>query len=255
MTTCPREGWLQEPPAKTALVRRAQRGAWLAAARQYYAHEVHAPFPIHVAEANAPAIAGGFPGGDGYIVQGIPEIVLVDRTGRVRQVVLAALVCLGRRASAQRPSLDSLPPGTSVAIRPLYGDDLMLRALLFDVSGLATERARQVIRDQPTWESFWSRARVSSARKVPPPVNFDRDMIIAASDAQSLAGPAIAILGAVARADSLYVLVRSGVGVLPGCRNNAYEHPMAIALLPKSNQSVVFVEMQRNERCGYRPPS
>jgi hypothetical protein len=158
-------------------------------------------------------------------------------------------------ASAQPPSMDSLPPGRSVAIRPLYGDDQILRVLLSDVSGFRMERVRQVIHDQPSWELFWSRARVSSARKVPPPVDFDRDMIIAASDSQSLFGPDISILDAVARADSLYVLVRSRTGVVPGCRENAYAHPMAIALVPKSDETVVFVNIDRKEWCGHPPPS
>lgn len=176
----------------------------------------------------------------------------------IRVGVCAAVLIIGaisaRVASAQ-PSPDSLPPGRPVPIRTLYGDDQILRVLLLDVSGFRTERVRQVIHDQPTWESFWRRARVSSDRKVPPAVDFGRDMVIAASDSQSLAGPDIAILGAVQHADSLYVLVRSRMGVLPGCRNNAYEHPMAIVLLPKNNQTVVFVEMDRTERCGYQPPS
>jgi hypothetical protein len=169
--------------------------------------------------------------------------------------VLIVVAISTKVASAQQPAPDSLPPGRPVAIRPLYGDDQILRVLLLDVSGFPTQRVRQVIHDQRSWESFWSRARVSSDRKVPPSVDFHRDMVIAASDSQSLAGPDIAILGAVVRPDSLYVLVRSRIGVLPGCRNNAYEHPMAIALLPESNQTVVFVEMKRVEWCGYRPPS
>jgi hypothetical protein len=158
-------------------------------------------------------------------------------------------------ASAQRPSFDSLPPGTSVAVRPLSGDDQMLRVLFLDVPGFATERVRQVIRDQPQWEAFWSRARVSSNRRVAPPVDFDRDIVIVAGNSRSLVGPDIAILGAVARADSLYVLVRSRIGVSPGCHNDAYEHPMAIALVPRSNGPVVFVETERNEWCGHPPPS
>lgn len=173
----------------------------------------------------------------------------------IRAIVFMGVVMSARPACAQRPSPDSLPSGRPVTVRTVSGDDQVLRVLLYDVGGFRTEQVRQVIRDQPSWESFWSHARVSSARRVPPSVDFGRDMVIAAADSQSLAGPAIAILGAVERADSLYVLVRSGIGILPGCRDNAYEHPMAMALLPKTNDTVVFVEMKRNERCGYRPPS
>src|SRR5579862_4329623 len=42
-------------------------------------------------------------------------------------ISLAALLASARPASAQRPSLDSLPPGSPVTIRPLYGDDQILR--------------------------------------------------------------------------------------------------------------------------------
>jgi thiol-disulfide isomerase/thioredoxin len=64
------------------------RAAWLTAAQHYFIDSVRAPFPVRVAEAEAPKVDGGEPGGHDYVVQPIPQMVLVDRTGRVRQVIL-----------------------------------------------------------------------------------------------------------------------------------------------------------------------
>jgi hypothetical protein len=174
-----------------------------------------------------------------------------------RAIALMTVVVTGRLASAQIPAPDSLPSGAPVAIRKA-SEDQWLRIFLLNVGRLANDRVRQVIRDQPTWESFWNKVTGGGSpfgHRFPPPVDFDSNMVIVAGNPQSQDGPDIAIFGAVARTDSLYVLVRSRIGVSPGCYANAYEHPMAIAVVPKSNETVVFVEMERRESCGHPPRS
>lgn len=173
-------------------------------------------------------------------------------------IALMGVVVSSNPAAAQHPNLDSLPPGTAMPIHRV-SEDQWFRGFLFDLPGFGRDSVRQIIRDRRTWESFWSTATVRGTQiapehRSPPTVDFHRDMVIVAGNSRSHSGADIAILGAVARADSLYVLVRSRTGVGPACHEESYSHPMALALVHKSNEPVIFVEMVRNEWCGHPPP-
>jgi hypothetical protein len=173
--------------------------------------------------------------------------------------VVATMILLAQTEPmySQVPARDSLPSGRSVAVR-LLSHDSTLSFVLRDMPGLRSEGVRRVIRDQSAWDTFWSSATVQGTRVKPefksaPPVDFARDMVIVAGNGLRPSGSDIAILGAVARGDSLYVLVRSRSGVLPGCINDELLNPLVIDLVPKTQATVVFVETVRNEWCGHSP--
>jgi thiol-disulfide isomerase/thioredoxin len=78
------------------------KAAWIAAARRYFIAESHIPFPIHIDlpdstkvlpadSAAVDAMTGyprnPFPTTRHYVVQAIPQLVLIDRTGTVRQII------------------------------------------------------------------------------------------------------------------------------------------------------------------------
>lgn len=92
------------------------RGEWLAAARAYYADEARVPFPVHVAAPDSP-VADGAPDGEGYGVEGLPQIVLIDRGGRVRQILLDWNAQTATRLGPAIEALLSEPPPSGCARR------------------------------------------------------------------------------------------------------------------------------------------
>jgi hypothetical protein len=149
----------------------------------------------------------------------------------------------------QAPRIDSLPAGISVPIRPLSDDTVMLLQL---ADARDQNRLRRVLRDRSTLESWWA---VSVRRGRPPSVDFASDMALVAGNGLMRDGSNIAIVRAVARGDSLYVLVRTLIGIMPGCLDDGGTSPVAVGLVPKRDGPVVFVDMTRDEGCAKGLPN
>jgi thiol-disulfide isomerase/thioredoxin len=83
--------------------KKLSRPAWMAAAERYFVGEAHIPFPIHVdtpdsvhgapidsataANSMLSYVQDAYPTTRRYVVQGIPQLVLIDRSGIIRQIV------------------------------------------------------------------------------------------------------------------------------------------------------------------------
>lgn len=114
-----------------------------------------------------------------------------------------------------------------------------------------TEPARIVVRDEARWRALWP-SIAGSARPAPEPpaVDFSRDMVVIATlGARGSSGYGVVVESATTTGDGLFVQVRTtepghGCVVLA-----VITHPADVALLPRSDGTVHFVEDKVVHEC------
>jgi len=117
--------------------------------------------------------------------------------------------------------------------------------------GVFTTELQQVIRDQSSWQSLWSRLTANAS---PPPsipaVDFTQEMlVVAAMGTKGHGGYKIAVTAATEQAGAVSVEVTE-TSPGPHCMNAMIvTSPVAIAKLPKRDGNVTFTVVKKTVDC------
>ena len=169
----------------------------------------------------------------------------MTRNARCAIIGLSLLVRVVAPAPRPQP-LNATIVTDSLPLEPLSTDSRVIERLK-DVNG-ARHWMRTVIRDSAAWSAF-AQTIGDRSHAILPRIDFEHQMLIAASNGWRNSGEFISIERVDVRKDTLVVHVLTRVHVLPECRDASMYAPMAIVRVPHDRRPAVFVERKRDEGC------
>lgn len=168
-------------------------------------------------------------------------LALLCVSGRTDSSVIRAIPAEGSHSFAQAVA-DQPDPGIPLPITRLNSKQCP--------TCRSKKKLRLVIRDQNEWRAVWEAINQSAFRKPPlPEIDFSREMVVVvASGERPSSGYSILVDSAYERNDQLEINVVSR-SPLHCAVLTVMTDPLDIALLPKSERSVVFKETEVVHEC------
>lgn len=163
-------------------------------------------------------------------------------------LALAAAACATDSERSEGPPGETRPSGDQV---PEDADMLAIETLYQNQNSGVEDSRRVVIRSDSTWQRLWGELHGRQMNPPePPPVDFDRSIVVVATSGQkSTGGHSIDIEGVLANADGVWVsVVKTEPG--EGCvTTQALTAPAVAVKAPGRDGPVKFVDYSRTRDC------
>lgn len=177
-----------------------------------------------------------------------PDCRAPTRTRSCGTAIVIALCCAACSNTNSRPSAASIGRD-SIAIVNLAEDSGY--SFLALASGLP-HASRMIIRDERRWSDFWTYVTRSGAPGTArPKVDFHSQQVLVAALGPQQAGHDINITGMRAHGDTLYAAMTSRAGIPLACRTDEGNSPLAVVIVRRTADPVLFEEHQVDLGCPY----
>lgn len=150
--------------------------------------------------------------------------------------------------------LPTLAAGTAPSQGPAAGDAVPHETLVSQAYSGIESPLREVIREPAAWEDLWRRIHAgTSPVPPPPPVDFEREMLVVAALGTRMSGGfGISVTRVIAGEEGLRVTLRESCPPPGAMVTMALVQPVQVIRVPRADQPVVF-ELERAPECDPGP--